>query len=220
VTTIAMDVLFAGRFAGIPREAFTFFTGLASHNNREWFHAHKDVYEDAVRRPMQSLLAELAPTYGTGKLTRINRDMRFARGQAPYKTFIASGVGRFYLSLSKDGLYIGTGIYMPDAATLQRLRAAIATDASGRKIAAILAALTRKRYYVGAHETTAKAPRGYTDDHPRIDLLRMKDIHAGKQLAPSTLSTRKALDRVVAVMHDVTPLSDWLQRYTTSSCLR
>jgi uncharacterized protein (TIGR02453 family) len=212
-----MDVLFAGRFAGIPREAFTFFEGLASHNTREWFQANKDVYERACRRPMQSLLAELAPTYGSGKLTRINRDMRFARGQAPYKTFIASSVGsRYYVSLSKDGLYIGTGIYMPDGATLRRLREAIADDASGRRIAAIVAGLRRKKYSVGTHETTAKAPRGYDDDHPRIDLLRMKDLHAGKQLPPSALSSRKALDRVVGVMADVKPLSDWLRRHVSS----
>ena len=209
-----MDVLFAGRFAGIPREAFTFFEGLASHNNREWFQANKETYERACRAPMQSLLAELAPTYGSGKLTRINRDMRFARGQAPYKTFIASGVGsRYYISLSKDGLYIGTGIYMPDGPTLRRLREAIADDASGRKIASIVAGLRRKKYSVSAHETTATAPRGYADDHPRIELLRMKDLHAGMQLPRSALSTRKALDRVAAVMADVKPLSDWLQRH-------
>jgi uncharacterized protein (TIGR02453 family) len=208
-----MEVLFAGRFAGIPREAFTFFKGLASHNNREWFHANKDVYERAVRGPMQSLLAELAPTYGSGKLTRINRDMRFARGQAPYKTFIASVVGRHYLSLSKDGLYIGTGIYMPDGATLQRLRAAIDDDTSGKALARMLTALKRKKYDIGSHETTAKAPRGYTDDHPRIDLLRMKDMHVGKQLTPSALSTRKALASVVGVMKEVHPVSAWLRRY-------
>jgi uncharacterized protein (TIGR02453 family) len=212
-----MEILFAGRFAGFPREAFTFFEGLASHNNREWFQANKDVYERACRAPMQSLLAELAPTYGSGKLTRINRDMRFARGQAPYKTFIASGVGgRYYLSLSKDGLYIGTGIYMPDGPTLRRLRDAIADDASGRKLASIVAGLRRKRYSVGTHETTAKAPRGYADTHPRIELLRMKDLHAGTQLPPSSLSTRKALGRVAGVMTDVKPLSDWLKRHVSS----
>jgi uncharacterized protein (TIGR02453 family) len=212
-----MEVLFAGRFAGIPREAFTFFEGLASHNNREWFQANKDVYERACRGSMQSLLAELAPTYGSGRLTRINRDMRFARGQAPYKTFIASGVGsRYYVSLSKDGLYIGTGIYMPDGATLRRLREAIAADASGRKIVSIVTGLRRKRYLVASHDTNARTPRGYDDEHPRVELLRMKDLHAGKQLPPSTLSTSKALDRVVAVMNDVKPLSDWLERYVTS----
>jgi uncharacterized protein (TIGR02453 family) len=210
-----MEVLFAGRFAGFPREAFTFFLGLAAHNEREWFHANKHVYERACRGPMQSLLAELAPAFGSGKLTRINRDMRFARGQAPYKTFIASGVGRHYISLSKDGLYVGTGIYMPDGATLRRLRQAIDEDSSGRKIASILATLRRKRYYVGTHETSENAPRGYTDDHPRVDLLRMKDVHAGKQLTPSQLATRKALDRIATVMNDVKPLSDWLQRHVS-----
>lgn len=212
-----MEVLFAGRFAGIPREAFSFFEGLASHNDREWFQANKDVYERACRAPMQSLLAELAPTYGSSKLTRINRDMRFARGQAPYKTFIASGVGgKYYISLSKDGLYIGTGIYMPDGPTLRRLREAIAADAPGRKLASIVAGLRRKRYSVGTHETTERAPRGYDDDHPRIELLRMKDLHAGKQLPPSVLSTRKALDRVVGVMTDVEPLSHWLRRHVAA----
>ena len=211
-----MEILFAGRFAGFPREAFTFFEGLASHNNREWFQANKEVYERACRAPMQSLLAELAPTYGSGKLTRINRDMRFARGQSPYKNFIASGVGsRYWVSLSKDGLYVGTGIYMPDSATLRRLREAIDEDASGRKIASIVGSLRRKRYSVSTHESTANAPRGYTDQHPRIELLRMKDVHAGKQLPPSVLSTRKTLDRVVAVMNDIKPLSDWLVRHVS-----
>ena len=41
----------------------------------------------------------------------------------------------------------------------------------------------------------------------------MKDLHAGKQLAPSVLGTRKALGRIVAVMKDVDPLSAWLRRY-------
>jgi uncharacterized protein (TIGR02453 family) len=213
-----LEVLFAGRFEGIPREAFTFFEGLASHNTREWFQANKDVYERACRKPMQSLLAELAPTYGSGKLTRINRDMRFARDQAPYKTFIASGVGsKYYVSLSKDGLYVGTGIYMPDGPTLRRLREAIAADASGRKIATIVAGLRRKKYSVATHETSAHAPRGYDANHPRIELLRMKDLHAGKQLTPSSLSTRKAIDRVVAVMADIKPLSDWLERHVAAN---
>jgi len=208
-----VEVLFTGRFTGFPREAFTFFKNLATHNNRDWFQAHKDVYERACRAPMQSLMAELAPRFGSGKLSRINRDMRFARGQAPYKSHIAAGAGRHYLSLSKDGLYIGTGIYRPEAAMLQRLRAAIDEDGSGRQLSSLVAALRRKRYQVGTHDTLAKPPRGYAPDHPRADLLCMKDIHAGKQFAPSALSTRKALERIAGVMADVEPLSTWLRQH-------
>jgi uncharacterized protein (TIGR02453 family) len=163
---------------------------------------------------MQSLVAELAPSFGTAhKISRINRDMRFARGQAPYKSHIAAGVGRHYLSISKDGLYVGTGIYMPESAALQRLRAAIDDHKAGRELASIVTSLKRKRYRVDTHERTAKPPRGYSADHPRIDLLSMKDLHAGVLLPPSALSTRKALDRVARVINETEPLSRWLQRH-------
>jgi hypothetical protein len=45
----------------------------------------------------------------------------------------------------------------------------------------------------------------------------MKNLHAGKQLPPSPVSTRKALDRVVDVMADIKPLSDWLKRHVKAS---
>jgi uncharacterized protein (DUF2461 family) len=106
---------------------------------------------------------------------------------------------------------------MPDGPTLRRLREAIAADASGRKIATIVAGLRRKKYSVATHETSAHAPRGYDANHPRIELLRMKDLHAGKQLTPSSLSTRKAIDRVVDVMADIKPLSDWLERHVAAN---
>jgi uncharacterized protein (TIGR02453 family) len=211
-----MEVLFAGRFAGFPREAFTFFKGLAAHNDREWFQAHKEIYERACRAPLQSLVAELAPAFGGAtRISRINRDMRFARGQSPYKSYIAGGVGHYYLSLSQSGLWVGTGLYKPEPATLQRLRAAIDEDGSGRALASLVTSLRRKRYDVGTHDTAARPPRGYAADHPRIDLLRMKDLYVGRQLTPTSLSTRKALDRIAGSMRDVKPLSDWLQRYVS-----
>ena len=44
-------------FTGFPPEAFRFFTDLAKHNNRDWFQAHKDVYEQACREPYKNHLA-------------------------------------------------------------------------------------------------------------------------------------------------------------------
>ena len=66
-------------------------------------------------------------------------------------------------------------MYMPDSAGLERFRGAIAADGSGRQLARIVAALRRKGYDVATHDTLKSPPRGYKDDHPRIDLLRMKD---------------------------------------------
>ena len=66
-------------FAGFPPEAHEFFRNLARNNNRDWFQAHKDVYENACREPLKALVSELDPM-GTPHISRINRDMRFARG--------------------------------------------------------------------------------------------------------------------------------------------
>ena len=208
-------------FTGFSRDAMDFFKKLEKNNNREWFQAHKDAYERACREPMKALVDTLEFRYGPSKISRINRDMRFARDGAPYKTYIAAGVGGNYISLSKEGLYVGTGMYKPEPAVLARFRAAIDDEKSGVALAKLVASLRRKGYDVDTHERVVSAPKGYSPDHPRIDLLRMKDIHAGKLFGPAAwLSTEKALDRITAVMDDVQPLREWLRRHMGSRSSR
>lgn len=202
-----------GPFNGFPREGIDFFNQLERNNNRGWFLAHKDVYDASCRAPLEALVAELEPQYGKARISRINRDMRFARDRAPYKNYIAAGLGGRYISLSANGLFVGAGLYKPDTAVLQRFRAAIADDTTGRELAAIVAALRRGGYEIGSHETLSSAPRGYAMDHPRIELLQKKDIYAGKMFAAAAwLSTAKARERIERVMTDTGPLVAWLHR--------
>jgi uncharacterized protein (TIGR02453 family) len=204
------------RFMGFPREGFEFFKELASNNNREWFQAHKEVYDRACRGPMQALVEELEPRFGKARISRINRDVRFSRDRAPYKTYIAAGVGGHYISFSADGLYVGAGLYRPETAVLQRFRAAIDDPTTGRQIQGIVASLRRKRYEVDAHEKLSSAPRGYPPDHPRIELLQMKDIVAGRLFPPAGwVSTAKALARIERVIADTAALVTWLKRNVT-----
>jgi uncharacterized protein (TIGR02453 family) len=203
----------ADAFAGFPREATEFLRELAHNNNRDWFQAHKDVYEQSCREPLKALVTELDPV-GTPQISRINRDMRFSRDGAPYKTHIAAGVLGTYINLSAEGLYVGTGMYRPEPAVLQKFRAAIDADKSGRELAKVVSTIRRKGYMVGTHESVNSAPRGYGADHPRIELLRMKDIHAGKTIEPgAVLASRKAVAAVKKVMDDVRPLAEWIGRY-------
>jgi uncharacterized protein (TIGR02453 family) len=200
-------------FKGFPRDAFTFFAGLARNNNRDWFQAHRELYEEACRAPMKQLIAALGSDPARTKITRINRDMRFARGQAPYRMHIATGVGGRYLSLSAEGLYIGAGMYKPEGPTLERFRNAIAADASGRALQKLVTSLRRKGYRIDTHDRLASVPRGYRGEHPRADLLRMKDIHAGKTLPAKSLATGPAVARIKRAMADVEPLVDWLRAH-------
>jgi uncharacterized protein (TIGR02453 family) len=206
----------AERFRGFPPESLEFFRELAAHNNRDWFLAHKDVYQRACRAPMEALVAELEPRVGKAKISRINRDIRFSRDKAPYKTYIAAGVGGNYISLSADGLFVGGGFYGPGPDALQRFRAAIDDDTTGRRIQAIVRTLRRRGYEVGSHEMLSSAPRGYSSDHPRIELLKMKDLFAGRRFAPAAwLATPKARERIDRVITDTAPLVKWLQQHVT-----
>ena len=203
-------------FTGFPPEAFKFFRDLAKNNNRDWFQARKDVYERACRGPMKALMAAVDPPLGAGWLSRINNDMRFNRDRAPYKTHIDAGVKGHYVSVGAQGMYVGTGLYKPEPATLRQLRESIAADTSGKKLQAIVAALRRKGYTVSTHEASATPPRGYPADHPRIELLKMKDIHAGRTFAPASLSSPKALAHVKQAMADLRPFSQWLKTYVVA----
>jgi uncharacterized protein (TIGR02453 family) len=202
------------RFEGFSPDATTFLAGLAANNNRDWFQTHREAYEQTVREPMKALVAEFAPRFGPARISRINRDNRFFKDRPPYKTHIDAGVGGYYLSLSAHGFYVGTGFYMPESSVLEKFRAAIDRNASGKELVAIIAGLRRKGYRVDTHERLASAPRGYAKDHPRLDLLQMKDIHAGLLMPPGpALSSRKLFDRITKTMTDLKPFRAWLKRY-------
>ena len=79
---------------------FRFLRALARHNERAWFHAHKQDYDTHVRDPLQRLVTDLQPDLAAvslhfradpravgGSLYRIQRDTRFANDKSPYKTW-------------------------------------------------------------------------------------------------------------------------------------
>ena len=206
----------ADEFTGFTRDAFSFWNSLEKNNTRDWFQAHKDRYEQAVRRPMQLLVEELAPLYGPGRLSRINKDMRFAK-EKPYKNYLATGLAGTYISFSKEGLWVGTGMYKPEPAALRQLRDAIADDGSGRELTRIIASLRRKGFDVDTHARLDKPPRGYEATHPRVELLCMKDIYVGQLFGPSDVSSAKVLDAVVKAIADLEPFRVWLRRYGPTS---
>jgi uncharacterized protein (TIGR02453 family) len=206
----------AEEFTGFTRDAFSFWKGLETNNNRDWFQAHKDRYEQAVRRPMQLLIEELKPLYGPGRLSRINRDMRFAK-EKPYKNYLATGLAGSYISFSKEGLWVGTGMYKPEPVALRQLRDAIAADDSGRELTNIIASMRRKGFDVDTHARLDKPPRGYDSTHPRVELLCMKDIYVGKLFGPADVSSVKVLDAVCKAIADLEPFRVWLRKHVRPS---
>ena len=137
---------------------------------------------------------------------------RFAR-EKPYKNYLATGLGGSYISLSKDGLWVGTGMYKPEPAALRQLREAIADDTSGRRLTRVIASLQRKGFEVDTHARLDKPPRGFDAMHPRAELLRMKDIYVGKLFGPADVSSSNVLKGVAKAIAELEPFRRWLREY-------
>lgn len=200
-------------FSGWPIEAVEFYEGLEADNSKVYWQDHKAVYDRHVKAPMEELLAELADEFGTGKIFRPYRDVRFSADKTPYKTNCAATLGSGYISFSAEGLSVGGGLYMPDPTALARYREAVEKEKSGVELVKIVATLHKAGYETMAHEVLKTAPRGYPKDHPRIDLLRHKGIAMMKTWPVGAwLGTRKAKDRVVTTLRAGVPLNEWLLR--------
>ena len=58
------------------------------------------------------------------------------------------------------------------------------------------------------------APRAYPPDHPRIDLLRWREVVAGRRFPIEPwIATTAAKDRVVETWDIMRPFADWLTEH-------
>jgi uncharacterized protein (TIGR02453 family) len=201
-------------FTGFPEAALDFYDDLELDNTKSFWAAHKQVYESAVRLPMTALLTALEPEFGTAKVFRPYRDVRFAKDKTPYKThqgaFVAHGpaIG-WYVEIAAPGVRVGAGFYDASPARLGRIRDAIAEDRRGGELERILSDLGGGWERGGDRLKTT--PRGYDATHPRIDLLRHKSMSLSRSYGfEPVIHSAELVDRVRADWRAVTPFVEWV----------
>ncbi|MFG1704693.1 DUF2461 domain-containing protein [Nonomuraea sp. M3C6] len=209
-------------FTGFPDEAFLYYEGLEADNSKTYFAWHKHLYEDAVRAPMLALTDELAAEFGSAQLFRPYRDVRFAKDKSPYKVHqgafvdLLPGIG-LYVEVSAAGLFAAGGVYTQASDQVARYRAAVDEDLTGKPLSSITDALVASGYALQGERLKTK-PRGFTEDHPRIDLLRHKSLYAGVRFEPEPwVHTAEVRERVQSSWRAFGPLLDWLCAHVRGS---
>ena len=211
------------KFSGIPIAALDFYEDLEADNSKAFWNAHRQVYEESVRAPLEALAEALSGEFGSAKLFRPYRDVRFSKDKTPYKTAAAAvvqapgGAGMLYVQLSAEGLRAAGGIYHAESDQVERLRRAVADDVTHAELDRALGGLRRGGYQVDGHRLT-RTPRGYPADHPRADLLRHKSLYAGRFWEPALwLHERTALTRIRTAWRAFGPLNTWLAGHVGAS---
>lgn len=201
-------------FTGFPVAAFDFYDDLEMDNTKSFWEAHKATYAEAVRGPMTELMAALADEFGTPKVFRPYRDVRFAKDKTPYKThqgaFVAAGPScGWYAQIGAPGFRVGGGFYDAAGPALARFRSAIDDERQGEELAGLLTELTAAGFEIGGQRLKT-APRGYDVSHPRIELLRHKSLTLGRNYAfDEVIHTPELVDRVRADWRLMRPLVEW-----------
>ncbi|MBA2560011.1 MAG: DUF2461 domain-containing protein [Propionibacteriales bacterium] len=203
------------RFAGFPEAALDFYDDLETENTRSFWAAHKDVYETSVKAPMVALVAALEPEFGTGKVFRPYRDVRYAKDKTPYKThqgaFVERGASAgWYVQVDPRGVMVEVGFYHAASEQLGRFRDAVADDRVGGELEQLLAELTGSGWVLKG-DRLKTTPRGYDAAHRRIGLLRHKTLSVTKSYGfEPVIHTAALLDLVRADWHAGRPLIEWL----------
>jgi uncharacterized protein (TIGR02453 family) len=202
-------------FAGFPVSALDFYDDLEVDNTRSFWEKHKPTYDADVRAPMTALCAALEPEFGTAKVFRPYRDVRFAKDKTPYKThqgaFVAAGEATgWYAEISARGVRVGAGFYDATGPRLAAIRDAMADDTTGKELQRLLARLAKAGFEVGG-DRLKTSPRGYDADHPRIDLLRHKSITVGRHHGfDEVIHTPQLADSVRKDWRALRPLVEWV----------
>ena len=129
-------------FQGYSNETFEFFMAIRFNNNRPFFQENKDWYYRAVREPSYALAEDLADIIeeidpdldrrAHRVVSRINRDIRFARDKSPYRDHVWLSFHRIdeekgklpslYFEVSDEGGFYGMGFYKGNKPLMDALR--------------------------------------------------------------------------------------------------
>jgi uncharacterized protein (TIGR02453 family) len=212
-------------------KTFRFQRDLARHNNRTWFAANRERYEDVLKQPflrfiedMQKPLAKISRHYRAdprpqgGSLFRIYRDTRFRNDKTPYKTWAGARFAHerrrevaapsFYLHIEPGDSFAGGGLWHPEPPTLRKIRDFLADNPAAWKKAVKGKAFQERFEFWG--ESLTRPPRGFDPAHELIEDLKRRNFAAGAMIADSIVTSDELLPVVVDTFRRVAPMIDYL----------
>lgn len=214
----------------IEPSTLRFLKQLAQNNDREWFQANRkelEAAQDNVTALAGYLIGEIGkfdPAVSgldpKSCVFRIYRDVRFSKDKSPYKTnlgaYISPG-GRksmqpgYYIHIQPGQYFVAGGKHMPDAGELLRIRTSIAGDARAFE------KIVEKRSFVDNFgelhgERLSRPPKGFSDDSPAIEYLKLKSYTVVKDYRNSKVITSTEFPKaVVKDFKAMFPLVEYLR---------
>lgn len=214
----------------IEKSTLQFLTDLKKNNTKEWFDANRKRYE-AAKESIQNVTGELIKSIGmydediaqlqVKECTfRINRDVRFSKNKAPYKTNISAIFSKggkkadtagFYVHIEPGGAFVAAGYWNPEPKKLASVRQEIDYNLDEWK--KILSAKKFKETFaegLSKEDTLQRPPKGYDEENPAIEFLKLKSFIVTKKLTDADLMDKNFEKKIVTIFTAVKPFLDFL----------
>jgi uncharacterized protein (TIGR02453 family) len=216
-------------FSGFRPAAFSFFRGLARHNDPLWFKPRKSIYDTEVLAPFRALIVSLSakleaigiPLIGDPArgIFRLYRDVRFSANKQLYKTHAGavltrsggkSDPGLLYIHVEPGGSMAGVGFWHPEPDLLTRLRRAVVNDPEG--FVEMIGRLEKFGYNVTSeNERLLRLPRGFEAAKGTLvsDYVCWKNFLVDTKFSDADMQSPDLADRIVDFAVATRPLLDW-----------
>ena len=210
------------------KSSINFFKELNKNNNRPWFQENKGRYEQ-VKSESKSFLNTWEERMNEhdlierSKLFRVYRDVRFSRDKTPYKTSISMSLSRqkpklrggYYLQVTPGGQsFIAAGFWNPESSDLQLIRQNIDFDYNNFYKSIREANLTAHWGTMQGNQVKT-SPKGYSKEHPAIDLLKHKQYIFTKTFSDKEVMGAAFLNNVNDAFKAIRPFFDYMSEILT-----
>lgn len=208
-----------------------FLKDISKNNDREWFEKNKPRYlkaKEGFEEVVGAVLKELVKFEGglaglnPKKLPfRIYRDVRFSKDKRPYKTNMGAGFSPNGKLVQEPGYYlhiepgnksfIAGGMYMPDAANLNKIRQEI--DYNSDILKKIMNSKEFRKLFKGfdQFDKLKSTPKGYPKDHDLIEWLKLKSFVVSQPLTDKQVLDKKIISKVRSACKTMKPLNDFIR---------
>jgi len=217
----------------LQQSTLTYIKKLAKNNNKQWFDANRNQFEDA-KSDFEKLVEKIIETFGETDtdiaplkakdcIFRQYRDVRFSKDKTPYKVHMGasfdrggkkSGFAGYYLHLEPGNKsMIGGGIWMPEATALKKVRQEI--DYSHDEFFKIIIAPSFKKIYGDLEKgeySLSREPKGYEKDNPAIEYLKLKSFVATHIVTDEEVVTEKYFKEIIAGFTALMPFIKFINR--------
>jgi uncharacterized protein (TIGR02453 family) len=216
----------------IQPHTFDFLKELVDNNNREWFQANKERYEEARENvilftaELLKLMQKIDPSIDTNLeakkcVMRIYRDIRFSKNKTPYKNNfgvsiptkgLKAGGAEYYLHISPGDSFIAGGFWMPEAKQLKAVRQEIDYNAANLKNIVDEPGFIKLFGKFREQDRLKSVPKDYSADNENIELLKLKSFVAFHPLTNKELTEKEAAKRLSDICIKIKPLNEFLNK--------